>query len=143
VTRATLDSNVLVGAMPSRHGPLADLRRAWGDQRYDLIISEHVLEEVARAWQSQYWRQRIPPQIIRYYLDTLRTFAEVVPITARISGVASHPEDDLVLATAVSGDAEYLVTGDKQFLALDAYQSVRIVSPRESLDVLDRQKLGG
>ena len=113
---------------------------------YDLIISEHVLEEVPRVpGNRSIGVKRIPPQRSFATTWTLsRTFAEVVPITDFGSAASlSHPEDDFVLATAVSGDAEYLVTGDKQFLALDAYQSVRSVSPREFLDVLDRQKLGG
>ena len=67
----------------------------------------------------------------------------VVSITVLSAAKQVHPEDDLVLATAVSGDADFLVTGDKQLLALGTYQSVSIVSPRDFIGVLDRQKLGG
>ena len=53
---------------------------------------------------------------------------------ANVSGVASHPEDDLVLATAISGAAEYLVTGDRQLLALGTFRDIRIVTARQFLD---------
>jgi uncharacterized protein len=53
-----------------------------------------------------------------------------------VSGVASHPEDDLILATAASGAADYLVTGDRQLLALGTFYEVRIVSARQFLDTL-------
>jgi uncharacterized protein len=68
-------------------------------------------------------------------LERLRRFLESdgvrVPISITVSGVASHPEDDLILATAVSAQADYLVTGDRQLLALGEYQGVQIVTPRD------------
>ena len=58
-----------------------------------------------------------------------------------MSGVATHPEDDLVLATAVSAQADYLVTRDRQLLKLGSYQGVAIVSPTEFLDELQKDFL--
>jgi predicted nucleic acid-binding protein len=55
-----------------------------------------------------------------------------------VNGVATHPEDDLVLSTALSGKADYLVTGDKRFVARVAtYQGVRLISPRDFLTLLE------
>jgi hypothetical protein len=42
-----------------------------------------------------------------------------------------------VLAAAVSADADYLVTGDRQLQRLGTYEGVRIVSPRDFLALLD------
>jgi len=60
----------------------------------------------------------------------------LVPITVEVRGVATHPEDDLVIATAVNAGADYLVTGDKELLAVGAYQSVTIRNPRAFLELL-------
>ncbi len=57
-------------------------------------------------------------------------------MTISVQGVATHPEDDLILATAVSGGAQYLVTGDRQLLKLGNYQGVQIVTARDFLDRL-------
>lgn len=54
-----------------------------------------------------------------------------------VRGVATDLEDDLVIATAVAGAAEYLVTGDNGLLAVESFQDVSIVSPREFLELLD------
>jgi predicted nucleic acid-binding protein len=45
----------------------------------------------------------------------------------------------LILATAVSGGADYLVTGDKQLLKLGSFEGVRIVDSRAFLEILDRE----
>jgi predicted nucleic acid-binding protein len=60
----------------------------------------------------------------------------MTPLTVTVEGVATHPEDDLVLATAVSGGAQFLVTGDHRLLALREYEGVVIVSVREFLALL-------
>jgi predicted nucleic acid-binding protein len=53
-----------------------------------------------------------------------------------VRGVATHWQDDRVIATALAGSADYLVTGDKELLRLKSYRTVRIVSPLEFLEIL-------
>ena len=65
--------------------------------------------------------------------------ATVVVPTVTVAGVATHPEDDRVLAAAASARADYLVTGDRQLRRLGGYEGVRILSPREFLDLLERE----
>jgi uncharacterized protein len=60
------------------------------------------------------------------------------PITVSVSGVATHPEDDLVLAAAVSAKVDYLVTGDANLRKVDRFQGVNILSPREFLFLLEQ-----
>jgi predicted nucleic acid-binding protein len=97
--------------------------------------------EVFRALDSRRIQRkyRIAPQ----KLEVLRAFLESGPVATNISvevhGIATHPEDDLILATAVSGRADYLVTGDRQLLALGSYQGVRIVTPRDFLAILEAE----
>jgi hypothetical protein len=59
----------------------------------------------------------------------ISTRATISPVTAIVRGAATHPEDDLVLATAVSARADCLVTGDRQLQRLGSYQGVSILSP--------------
>jgi predicted nucleic acid-binding protein len=69
-------------------------------------------------------------------LALLRRRGILVPITATVQGVATHPEDDLVLATVVSAGAHYLVTGDTKLQDLGAFEGVTILSPRAFLERL-------
>jgi predicted nucleic acid-binding protein len=88
----------------------------------------------------------VPTRILRAaYAEVARLYGfltsdhVLVPITAEVRGVATRPEDDLTLATAVSAEADYLVTGDRQLLALADYEGVQIISPREFLTILELQ----
>jgi predicted nucleic acid-binding protein len=50
--------------------------------------------------------------------------------------VATHPEDDLILATAIARGASYLVTGDRKLRAVGAFQEVILLSPRDFHELL-------
>jgi predicted nucleic acid-binding protein len=86
-------------------------------------------------FEEPYFAARLSRAQRRANLTLVREEAAVVPITVRIQGVASHPEDDLILATALSAKADYLVTGDRKLQALKTYRGVRIVSPQGFLEI--------
>jgi predicted nucleic acid-binding protein len=58
----------------------------------------------------------------------LDSSALIVVPDAGVRGVATHPEDDVVLATGVSAGADFLVTGDRKLLQLGTYRGVRITT---------------
>jgi predicted nucleic acid-binding protein len=60
-----------------------------------------------------------------------------VEITVEIQKVARHWQDDLVLSAAVSGNADYLVTGDAEFRRVGEYQGVKLRTPAEFLREFD------
>lgn len=64
----------------------------------------------------------------------------LTPLTYEVRGVASHPEDDRILATAASVHVDYLVTGDRKLQQLGEYVGVKIVSPRQFLEILEAAK---
>lgn len=135
---AVLDTNVLVSAFPAHGTVPATLIDAWRQGAYHLVVSEHILEELAETWRDPYWQARFAPTESAEAITLLRTAALVTSLTVEVSGVATHPEDDLILATAVAGDATYLVTGDRKLRAVGTFQGVTILSPREFLDQLSQ-----
>ncbi|MCL4352998.1 putative toxin-antitoxin system toxin component, PIN family [Patescibacteria group bacterium] len=140
---AVLDTNVLAsgvaGLLLAGSVPGALLRR-WHGRAYQLIVSEHLLAELTRTLTQPYFAKRLTPEDQTAALRLFRRQALLTPLTIPVQGIATHPEDDLILATALSGHAEYLVTGDRNLQDLKEYQGVRILSPRQFLDLLAREK---
>jgi putative PIN family toxin of toxin-antitoxin system len=130
--RVVIDTNTLAsGAIAPAGGALATLITSLRAGSFELFLSKFILEELARTLTKPYFRQRVSPADVRTYFLMIAAAATLVPITAIVRGVASHPEDDLILATAVSARAHYLVTGDRQLQALGSYQRVSILSPSD------------
>ena len=95
------------------------------------------MNEVSRTHQKPYFRARLSDADIDDFANLLRNQATIVPITALVRGVATHPEDDLILATAVSGNVDYLVTGDERLRTrVPSYQGISVVSPAEFVAIL-------
>ena len=138
--RAVLDTNVLASGLV-RSNPQAapvQLLDAWRDQRFELIYSDEILSELERTLQSPYFARRLSNERIEHDLLLLADEATFAQPTASVSGVATHAEDDLILATALSASADYLVTGDTKLQALGSYRGVQIVSPRTFLELLEQ-----
>jgi putative PIN family toxin of toxin-antitoxin system len=138
VTTAVLDTNVLASGFVRPEPPPGALLAAWRAARFTLITSEHILGELARTFDEPYFGRHLTPEQRVNNIALLRAEAAVVPLTVIVHGVATHPEDDLVLATALSARADYLVTGDRQLRAVSPFRAVIICTPREFLDFLAR-----
>lgn len=50
--------------------------------------------------------------------------------------VCRDPDDDIVLACAMSAKADYIVSGDKDLLVLKAFRGIPIVTAAQALEVL-------
>jgi putative PIN family toxin of toxin-antitoxin system len=141
VIAAVLDTNVLVSGFPGRQGAPAELVERWLAREFQLIVSEHILDGAIRAWNTSWFRARFPRPDMEQALYRLRSEAAVVVPATGIHGIAPDDEDDLVLATAVAGNADYLVTGDRRFRATGQYEAIAIRSPREFVTILDQERL--
>jgi putative PIN family toxin of toxin-antitoxin system len=127
VRRITLDANVLAPGFTSQGSSSAQLIDLWRASAFELILSEHVLQELARTLADPYFAMRLPRDDAAAILMLLNSTATVTELTVDVSGVATHPEDDAVLATALSGQATILCTRDKQLLKLRSYQRVIVL----------------
>jgi putative PIN family toxin of toxin-antitoxin system len=72
-------------------------------------------------------------------LSQLNEEAEIVRPARFGERVCRDKDDDVVLATALAGKADIIVTGDDDLLVLKAFRGIRILSPRRFLELLDRR----
>jgi putative PIN family toxin of toxin-antitoxin system len=137
--RAVLDANILVAGIPATSGTLSTLIDLWRAGAFRPVLSQHLLDEVLRAWTKPYWQSRIPQGEHYLAMSLLQQEAEMTEITVQVSGIATHPEDDLVLATAVSAGVPHLVTGDKGLLSVRMYRGTSILTANEFLALVPLQ----
>ena len=139
--RAVLDTNVLASAAIAHPGTtLATILDNVVTNQFTLAVSEHILVELRRTLATPYYAARITPIAAARYVQLLISLGATVRITTPVSGVATHPEDDLILATALSARADYLVTGDLRLRnRVPSFQEIPLISPSEFRDVLSQE----
>jgi predicted nucleic acid-binding protein len=115
-------------------GPPGELLRAWGEGRFELIVSTQLLEEVERALGYPRLRDRVTREEANAFVDELRTTAIVAPDPETDPAVHSADSgDDYLLALAESVRAP-VVSGDQHLLALADVAAV--LTPRDFLALL-------
>jgi uncharacterized protein len=129
--RVCLDTNVLVAAFATR-GLCSDVLRTVLSE-HELVLGEVILTEFRRVMDS---KLRLPPDRIAAAEEVFRGI-EVIPRPREPSLLELRDADDQwVVATAVAGAAEVLVTGDSELLEAAAQAPLPILSPRSFWDLL-------
>ena len=131
--RVVLDTNLLLSALISSGSVPDQVYRAWEDGVFDLLTSEWQLEELRRASWYPKLRRYIKPHETEVMVGGLRLGALVLTELPEVD-VAPDPDDNPLIATALAGEADYLVTGDKSILGLERLENARILTARSFLD---------
>jgi putative PIN family toxin of toxin-antitoxin system len=137
--RAVLDINVMVSAIILSRGIPFTIWLAWQSQQFELISSDGILLELQEKLELPKISERyaISSQDISAILSLLRSQARLIQVpVSEQRPVTIDPEDNLVLATGRLAQAEYLVTGDRGLLDLVEYKGMKIISPREFVELL-------
>ena len=128
--KVVLDANVLIAALIAR-GLCSELLEHCV-VRHMLITAEPILDDVWKHLVEKFKYNHEEAAEARELFGSQMISA--IPQKLK-SPVCRDPDDDLVLGTALAGGADYIVTGDKDLLVLQAYSGIKIVSPREFLDL--------
>lgn len=123
------DTNVLVAALIAR-GVCHELLEHCV-LRHVLFTSEFILDETQEKLAEKFG---YPAELAAEVVSVLRSRMTVVPPSKLESQVCRDPDDDNVLAAAVSGNCDCIITGDKDLLVLEQYEGVDIFSPRGFLN---------
>ena len=126
--RVVLDTNILVSALVFRTGNPSRLRAAWQAERIRPLISTDTVAELIRV--LAYPKFRLSDlereELLADYLPWCESIG--VPATLPVPDVRD-PDDRMFLRLALAGQADALVTGDKDLLTLDDPFPIPIVTP--------------
>ena len=134
--RVVLDTNVLVSALLFK-GRLARFVDLWKNGEIIPVISRETFAELQVV--LHYPKFALAADEIRAIVeDEILPFFEVADVKEEVTGACRDPYDDQFLAAAINAGAAWLVTGDKDLLVLGEYRGVKIVTPQEFLEGVDR-----
>lgn len=138
--RALLDANIFISYLltPNRESPIVQIVNAGIRGKYTLLLSAELLEEFSyRALSKPYLRERISQDELKDLARILFSVSEIIPeIKSRIPAVMRDPKDDYLLAYAIVGQADFLVSGDQDLLVLKKVKNCQVLTPRDFHEVL-------
>ena len=138
VVRIVLDTNVVVSALVWGGTPFKLIEAAVaGDLA--LCTSPALLAELRAVLTREHLASRLEGQraSVEEVVALYAALAISVSPTAPPRVVPGDADDDEVIAAAIAANADLLVTGDRDLLALGSYQKIRIITPAEAVRLLD------
>jgi len=129
--KVVLDTNVIVSRHISARGAPARIFEHWQRRRFDIVITEAILDEYAEVF-SRPSIQRHTGMLaadVQKMIDEIVEFGLNVEPEQDVVGTSVDPDDDIFLECALAGNADYIVSGDRHLLALEVFQGIPIVTP--------------
>jgi putative PIN family toxin of toxin-antitoxin system len=137
--RAVLDTNLLVSYLLTHHPPIATIIDGFlAQDEFVMVTAPELLAELDRVLTY--------PKLQRYYTDEERTrfvalvmaLGEVVDLPETIPRICRDPDDDRLIACAVVGEADVIVSGDNDLLALERVGDIPILTAAQFLAMLEQ-----
>jgi putative PIN family toxin of toxin-antitoxin system len=130
--KLVVDTNVLVSGTISRYGASARILDAFRSGKIALVSSGVLLLEFEDVMRRPRIAARYPETVagVEAYVEYFKknaTFVEGIPTRRWVSDV----KDDIVVACALEGDADFIVSGDRHLLNLKHIEGIPVVTPAE------------
>jgi len=126
--RVVVDTNIMVSAYLG--GALEAVIVAWKAGKFTLIVSDQIA--------SEYFSILKRPKF-KIELDELEDFAALILSNAEfvlpeehVLVIQADPSDNKFIEVAIAGKADYIVSGDRHLLDIKEYQSIPVITARNS-----------
>ena len=135
--RIVVDTNVFISSL-IRGGKPRQLIFKIDGVNVKLVSSEPLLKELVSILAKDKIRRYVSRRDVEEFLKYLGKRMVLVEIKSGFKVVKDDPKDDVVLNTAYSAKADYIVSGDKHLISLRRFKSIKVVTANEMLKILGR-----
>ena len=137
--RAVLDTNVLVSYLLTHRPPLAtlvDYHLARDD--FVLVTAPELLAELNRVLGFSKLQRYYTEEERKHSVALVMALGDVAELPEVLPRISRDPDDDQVIACAVAGEADVIVSGDEDLLALERVGDIPILTVAQFLELLEQ-----
>jgi putative PIN family toxin of toxin-antitoxin system len=135
--RAVVDTSILIRALIKPQGTVGPVLQGLRNGDYQLLYSDLLLAELADVLARPRLRAKygLTAEDVATVLSLILLRGEPIVPVHRID-ICRDPADNMVLEAAVAGQADAIVSGDKDLLTLDPFEGIPILSAAAFLRML-------
>ena len=140
MTRLVLDTNVSVSAILNPRGKPALILKLALKGVVELVISRAMIEEMDKVLHypkliNLLKKTKVSVEEVEAFINNLDTIAEITKGELVLEVIKEDPTDNKILACAVEGGADFIISGDSHLLRLANFEEIEIVSPATFLEL--------
>jgi uncharacterized protein len=129
--KVVLDTNIYVSAIFWKGNPYKIIQNALNEE-FSVFLSQDIINELKRVLARDF---ALSEELINENIDAMLAFAAKTEITHKVNVIKDDPDDDRILECALSAGAGYIVSQDNHLLNLKEYKDIRIINPKEFLEL--------
>jgi uncharacterized protein len=134
-----IDTNVIVSSYMFPGAIPGAIIEHWHGHAFELLVSTSLIAEYERVLHYPHIRSRITLEEdeLARSIQIVRKRGILVEPNDDLRVVAADSDDDIGVATAVAGNADFVVSGDRYLLDLGEHRGIRIIAPAIFLAILE------
>lgn len=135
--RVVIDTNDYISALIGRKHRLK-LEKVLFDERVEVFADETLLHEIKEVAYRDKFRKYVRIADVDSFIENLKLRLTLIITVSKVN-VSIDPDDDFLLALALDGQADYLMTGDiSHLLSLKTFNGIFIIRLDSFLAILER-----
>jgi putative PIN family toxin of toxin-antitoxin system len=139
VIRAVVDTNMLVSYLITHRPPIATLiDEHLAREDFVLLTAPELLEELERVLEYPRLQRYTTAETQTRFVALIAALSELVDLPESIPRICRDPADDRVIACAVAGGADVIVSGGQDLLVLERVGDIPILSAAQFLELIGR-----
>jgi putative PIN family toxin of toxin-antitoxin system len=135
--KIVLDTNVWLSAI-FWNGEATNIIKKAEQGKLQILISEEILSEIIDVLnkESKFQNHLINLKLnIEDLIRTILSISKLIETKTKLEVVKSDPKDNIILEVALDGKADYVVSYDNHLLNMIEFRSIKIILPKDFLDL--------
>ena len=133
--KIVIDSNIFVSSFFWKGNPRKIFDRVI-DGFDELFITDDILDEIRKVLSKDKFDAKAKE--IDDYIKIIENYSQKIVLNDIIENVSRDIDDNKILKCGLEGNVGYIITGDKDLLVLKEYKSIKIINPKEYLEITEK-----
>ena len=132
--KVVLDSNIFVSSFFWKGNPRKVFDRVTNGQD-ELFMTDEILEEITTVMSRKKFDLSVKE--VEDYVNIIEGYSVKVICRNELEHISRDKDDNKILQCGQKGNVDFIITGDDDLLVLKTYGKIKIVSPKEYLEILE------
>jgi len=131
MTKAVIDTNVIVSAHLTPSSKAVQILYLAEAGKIEIYLSPQILDELEATLLSPKLMKlhKDTPEQVRHSIRLLKKYVKITPGNLEVEVITNDPDDNKILACAIEGQVDYIISGDHHLTDLKSFQGIPIVNP--------------
>jgi putative PIN family toxin of toxin-antitoxin system len=132
--KVVIDINIFVSSFLWEGNPKKVVDRAI-EGIDELYISKEILEQISEVMNRP--KFKVDREGVKYYMKLIEEISNEIICNGKIQDGSRDTDDNIILECGLTGNVDYIVTGDEDLLVLKEFNGIKIVTPKEYLEIIE------